>query len=331
MKTAQVVVVTGGSAGVGRASANRFARAGADVALIARGRAGLEGARREIEQLGRRALTLPLDVADADAVERAAEQIERDLGPIDVWVNCAMTTVFGEFRSIAPDEFKRVTDVTYLGFVNGTRAALARMRARDRGTIVQVGSALAYRGIPLQSAYCGAKHAILGFTESVRTELLHQRSGVRIAIVQMPALNTPQFSWCRNKTSKRSQPVPPIYQPEVAAEGVYFAAQHPRRELYVGMSTAAVIAGNKIAPRFGGWYLGRTGYQSQQFDGAPPDQQGNLWEPRDGEWDFGTHGPFDDRSLRRSVELWLAKHKSLVTGLGLGAAAGLLAWKGLRA
>jgi short-subunit dehydrogenase len=324
MNERQIVVVSGASAGVGRATVRRFARAGADVALLARGKAGLEAVRREVEALGRRALAIPIDVADAKAVDEAAEAIERDLGPVDVWVNGAMATVFGEFGQISADEFRRVTEVTYLGFVNGTRAALRGMRARDRGVIVQVGSALAYRGIPLQSAYCGAKHAIQGFTESLRSELMHDRSRVWITMVQMPALNTPQFEWCRNKTGHRSQPVPPVYQPEVAAEGIYFASRARRREVNVGLSTSVVIAGNKVLPGLGDWYLARTGYRSQARPGAPAAQD-NLFQPMDETRDFGPHGPCDDVARAHSPALWLSGHRALVAGIGGAAAAGFLA------
>src|SRR5579883_572242 len=305
----EIVVITGASAGVGRATVQRFARAGADVALIARGEAGLEGARRDVESAGGRALVLPLDVSDASAVEAAAERVERELGPIDVWVNDAMTTVFSPFTEMEPQEFERVTMVCYLGFVNGTRAALKRMKPRNRGTIVQVGSALAYRAIPLQSAYCGAKHAIRGFTDSVRTELLHDKSRVWITMVQMPALNTPQFDWCMNKMGHKAQPVPPIYDPSIAAEGIYFAAHHRRREVWVGASTAIVIAGNKLLPWLGDRYLARTGYKSQQFDGSPSGQA-NLFRPVDDSRDYGPRGEFTSRETRRSPELWTSMHKS---------------------
>jgi len=316
-----VVVVTGASAGVGRAAAVRFGRAGARVALIARGRAGLEGARREVEAAGGQALVVPCDVTDAAAVEAAAERIERELGPIDVWVNDATATVFAEFKDITPQEFKRVTEVSYLGYVYGTRAALRRMLPRDRGTIVQVGSALAYRGIPLQTAYCGAKHAIQGFTESVRCELLHDRSRVWITMVQLPALNTPQFSWSRSRMARKAQPVPPIFQPEIAGDAIYFAAHHRRRQLFVGMPTAISIVGNAIAPGLGDRYLARTGFDSQQYDGADDhDRPDNLFAPVDDNQDHGMHGSFDARAHRRSPELWTSMHK----GLGLAAVAGLL-------
>jgi short-subunit dehydrogenase len=317
----EVVVITGASAGVGRATVRRFAKSGAHIGLIARGKAGLEAARRDVEQAGGRALVLQADVADSDAVEAAASRVEAELGPIDIWVNDAMTTVFGEFQDITPAEFRRVTEVTYLGFVNGTRAALSRMKKRDCGTIVQVGSAVAYRGIPLQSAYSGAKHAIVGFTESLRSELLHQKSNVFVTLVEMPALNTPQFQWGENHMAHHSQPVPPIYQPEVAAEAIFFAAHHRRREIYVGGSTAVVVPGAKLLPFIGDWYLGRTGYESQEYDG-PPTSPGNLWQPADDEIDFGARGPFPAHS--RSWELWASMHRGLLLGLFALAGAGIV-------
>jgi len=321
-KRGEVVVITGASAGVGRATAQRFAREGASIALIARGEAGLEGARRDVEALGGRAITCPCDVADPWAVDAAAARAENELGPIDIWINVAMVTVFGEFKNLTMDEFRRVTEVTYLGYVHGTHAALQRMLPRDAGTIVQVGSALAYRAIPLQSAYCGAKHAIRGFTDAVRTELLHDKSKVWITEVHMPALNTPQFEWCKNKMEHKSQPVPPIYQPEVAADAVHFAAHHRRRELWVGGSTAVVITGNKLLPGVGDRYLARTGFDSQQFDGPPPEHgRYNLWQPVDDDKDHGAHGAFDARATSRSFELMAAKHKGLLAAAGLGAAA----------
>jgi NAD(P)-dependent dehydrogenase (short-subunit alcohol dehydrogenase family) len=312
----KVVVITGASAGVGRATARRFAQEGAAVALLARGQAGLEGARKEVEALGGRALVVPCDVAEPDAVESAAARVEDELGPIDVWVNDAMVTVFSRFEDMTADEFRRVTDVTYLGFVHGTMAALKRMRPRDRGTIVQVGSALAYRGIPLQSAYCGAKHAIVGFTESLRTELMHDKSKVWLTMVQMPALNTPQFSWCKTRMPHKSQPVAPIYQPEVAADAIHFAATHRRREIYVGGSTAVVIAGSKMMPSLGDWYLAKTGFDSQMYDGPPaPGRRYNLWSPVDDERDYGAHGEFEFRAHRRSFELEAVKKKPWLAAL----------------
>ena len=274
-----------------------FARQGAHIGLLARGRAGLEGARRDVEQLGGKGLVLPTDVADPDQVEAAAAAVEKEFGPIDVWVNDAMCSVFSPVKEMTPADYKRVTEVTYLGFVYGTLAALKRMLPRDRGIIVQVGSALAYRGIPLQSAYCGGKHAIQGFTESLRCELIHDKSNVKITMVQMPALNTPQFDWVKSRLPRKPQPVPPIYQPEVAAEAIVHAAHHYRREWFVGGSTVVAIQGNKIAPGFGDWYLAQQGYGAQQYDGhADPNRPNNLYEPVDEQKDHGPHGDFDSRA-----------------------------------
>jgi NAD(P)-dependent dehydrogenase (short-subunit alcohol dehydrogenase family) len=306
----RVVVVTGASSGVGRATARAFADAGADLALLARGRDGLEIAAKEVESSGRRAAFFPTDVADPDQVEASASEIERTLGPIDVWVNDAMVSVFSPFLEMTPDEFRRVTDVTYLGAVHGTYAALRRMVPRDRGVIVQVGSALAYRGIPLQSAYCGAKHAVQGFTESVRCELLHDRSRVRITMVQLPALNTPHFDVALVRFPWEPQPVPPIYQPEIAARAVVWASEHPRRELWVGGSTAAALIANSVVPGLLDRYLGRTGYRSQQSDEPiRPGRPSNLWEPVRG--DRGAHGRFGAGSHARSIQFWLASHAAL--------------------
>ncbi|MDJ0354986.1 SDR family oxidoreductase [Paenarthrobacter sp. PH39-S1] len=319
----QVVVVTGASGGIGRATAIGFARRGASVALLARGGAGLEGAAKEVESAGGRALTISVDTSDHAALDAAATRVEQELGPIDIWINVAFTSVFAPFTEIKPEEFKRVTDVSYLGYVYGTMIALKRMKPRNHGTIVQVGSALAYRGIPLQSAYCGAKHAIQGFNESLRCELLHEGSGVRNTMVQMPAVNTPQFGWVLSRLPKKAQPVPPIYQPEVAARGVLYAADHPRRrEYWVGGSTMATLAANAIVPGLLDLYLARTGFSSQQTpQDRDPDQPVNLWEPADVDHDFGTHGTFDGRSKPQSKQLWASQHHGL-----LGAtAAGLLA------
>jgi NAD(P)-dependent dehydrogenase (short-subunit alcohol dehydrogenase family) len=294
----RVVVVTGASAGVGRATAREFAERGDKVALVARGEEGLRAAATEVEALGATARMYPCDVTDHDALARVADAVERDLGAIDVWVNNAFATVFAPFLDIRPEEFRRVTDVTYHGYMHGTRIALERMLPRNRGVVVQVGSALAYRGIPLQSAYSGAKHAIQGFTEAVRCELLHQHSDVRVTMVQLPAVNTPQFDWALSRMRRKAMPVPPIYQPEVAARAIVHAAGHPnRRERYVGASTVLTILGDKVASGLLDRYLARTGYKSQQT-GTPEDRGRpvNLWEPVDREPgdDQGAHGRFND-------------------------------------
>jgi NAD(P)-dependent dehydrogenase (short-subunit alcohol dehydrogenase family) len=320
----QTVVVTGASAGIGRATARLFGERGARVALIARGQAGLDGAARDVEEAGGTALAISADVADYDQVIVAARKVEEQFGPIDVWVNVAFTSVFAPFEQITAAEFRRVTEVSYLGFVHGTMAALAIMRPRDRGTIVQVGSALGERSIPLQSAYCGAKHAINGFTSSLRCELRHENSGVHVTVVQMPAVNTPQFSWVRSRLPKQPQPVPPIYQPEVAARGVLYAADHPqRRQYWVGASTAATLLANRVAPAVLDRYLARTGYDSQQTDQpTEPGRPDNLLQPVDGGsgHDFGPHGAFDDRSHDRSPQLWMSQHARASAGLVAGAA-----------
>ncbi len=322
----RVVVVTGASAGVGRACAEMFAGQGDRVALLARGQAGLDGAVAAIESVGGRALACPTDVADYAQVEKAAARVEEELGPIDVWVNVAMTSVLAAFVDVEPDEFRRVTEVTYLGYVYGTRAALDRMRPRNRGAIVQVGSALAYRGIPLQSAYCGAKHAIQGFHDSLRSELLAEHSGVSVTMVQMPALNTPQFDWVRSRLPNRSQPVPPIYQPEIAARAVVYAADHPRRrEYWVGATTVGTIAANAVVPALLDRYLARTGIKGQQVDEPEePDRPDNLFDAGDGDQDHGAHGRFDARAHARSPQLWLSQHHGLV-----GAVAGAVAGAGI--
>jgi short-subunit dehydrogenase len=305
----EVAVVTGASAGLGRAIAREFGRRRASVGLIARGKDGLQGARREIETMGGRALVLPADVADANAVEAAAGRVEQELGPIDVWVNNAMASVFSPVKEMKAEEYKRVTEVTYLGVVYGTLAALNRMLPRDRGTIVQVGSALAYRSIPLQSAYCAAKHAIAGFTDSLRCELIHDQSRVRITMVHMPALNTPQFGWVKSRLKYKAQPVPPIFEPEVGAKAVYWAAHHRRREIYVGAPTVEAIVGNKIVPGLLDHYLGRTGYDSQQTnEPEDPDRPNNLWKPVPR--DHGAHGSFENQAHSHSYDLWADLNRS---------------------
>ncbi|MFF4309378.1 SDR family oxidoreductase [Streptomyces sp. NPDC001507] len=333
----QVVVITGASAGIGRAVARLYAERGARVALIARGEAGLEAAAKEVAELGGHPLIQQADTADAGQVEAAADAVERLLGPIDVWINCAFTSVFAPFTEITPEEYRRVTEVTYLGFVNGTRAALARMLPRDRGTIVQVGSALGERAILLQSAYCAAKHAINGFTSSVRLELLHQGSNVHVTIAQMPAVNTPQFSWVRSKLPRHPQPVPPIYQPEVAARGVVFAADRPgRKQRYIGATTAATIWANRLAPALLDRYLARTGFGSQQTDAPAPPGRGNLYAPADSVpgTDHGAHGEFDDRSHGHSVQAALARHPAVTaattTALTVAAVGGVRRLLGTR-
>jgi NAD(P)-dependent dehydrogenase (short-subunit alcohol dehydrogenase family) len=328
----RVVVITGASGGIGRASARAFGAQGAKVALVARGEKGLEAAADDVRRAGGEALVLPTDVADASAVEEVAERTEKELGEIDVWVNDAFTSVFSPFDKITPDEYRRVTEVSYLGFVYGTMAALKRMKPRDRGTIVQVGSALAYRGIPLQTAYCGAKHAIQGFHESLRCELLHEKSNVRVTMVQMPAVNTPQFSWVRSRLPRHPQPVPPIYQPEVAARAVLHAADHPeRREYWVGATTALTLAANAVAPGLLDRYLARTGFDSQQTQQKEPaDAPDNLWEPADGpgDRDFGAHGAFDDKSHAHSPQLWASQHHGVLgAAAGVAAAAALAVWR----
>ena len=326
--TRQVVVVTGASGGIGRAAAKAFATRGDTVVLIARGERGLEAAAEDVRRAGGTPVIVPVDVADAEAVEAAVDLIEAEVGPIDVWVNNAFTSVFSPFDQITPAEYKRVTEVSYLGYVYSTMSVLRRMKSRDRGAIVQVGSALAYRGIPLQTAYCGAKHAIQGFHEALRCELLHEKSNVHVTMVQMPAVNTPQFSWVLSRLPRHPQPVPPIYQPEVAAKAIVHAADHPdRREYWVGSTTAITLVANAIAPGLLDRYLARTGFDAQQTDQPHGvDAPVNLWEPADEEKDFGGHGIFDDIAHARSTQLWFSQHHGLVGAvggslLGLGAAA----------
>lgn len=322
----RTVVITGGSAGVGRATAELFARQGARVAVLARGRAGLDATCEEIRRLGGEAMAIEVDVADADAVEAAATQIEERFGPIDVWVNNAMTAVLGEVKDTTAQEFRRVTEVTYLGTVHGTQAALRRMLPRDRGHIILVGSALAYRGIPLQATYCAAKHAIQGFYESLRCELRHNSSGVGLTIVHLPGLNTTQFGWVRAKVPNDPQPVPPIYSPQVPAEAIVWAADHPRRrEIWVGGSTVMTIIGNRLAPWVAERYLARTGFSSQQTDTpVSPDRRDYLDEPQDAERDHGWRGPFTDQEHDRSLQLWASTHRAPLLG-ALAALGGVVA------
>jgi NADP-dependent 3-hydroxy acid dehydrogenase YdfG len=314
----EVVVITGASAGVGRATACEFARHGARVALYARGREGLEGARRDVQALGGEALVLVGDVADAARVEESAAQVEDRWGPIDVWVNNAMLSVFSPVSRMTALEYRRVTDATYLGVVHGTLAALSRMKERDRGTIVQIGSALAYRAIPLQSAYCAAKHAVQGFTESLRTELIHEGSRVHLTMVHLPAMNTPQFDWVKSRLLRRAQPVPPILQPEVAARAIYWASHQRRREVYVGWPTVkAIVGGARIAPGYGDRVVAGMGYDSQQTDEPEdPNRPHNLWDPLPG--DRGAHGRFDALAASSSWQLWATMYRSWIAVAGAG-------------
>ena len=317
----EIVVVTGASGGVGRAIAHAFAKRGACVGLLARGEQGLHDAQREVHALGGEACVIPTDVAQPDQVEAAAEAVEARFGPIDTWVNDAMATVFARFVETSPEEFKRATEVTYLGTVYGTMAALKRMTARDRGTVIQVGSALSYRSIPLQAAYCGAKFGTRGFTDSIRSELLHDHSNVHITMVQLPGVNTTQFDWCRSKLPRHPQPVPPIYQPEIPAEAVYWSAHHRRRELRVGYSATEAILGSKVAPGLADRYLARTAFSGQQVKDMPvaSDRPNNLFSPV--EELAATHGMFDGRAKRRSPQLWANTHRAALAGAALGTAA----------
>ncbi len=327
----EVIVVTGASAGLGRAIVERFARDGASLALIARGRERLEQAAESVNALGGRALILPCDVADAGAVEEAADTVERMLGPIDVWINNAMVSVYSPIKETTAEEFRRVTEVTYLGYVHGTLAALKRMLPRDRGIIIQVGSALAHRSIPLQAAYCAAKHAILGFHESLLSELIHDGSSVRATMVQMPAMNTPQFEWAKSRLPNRVQPVPPIFQPEVGADAVHHAVRHDAgRELLVAWPTIKAVVGEKLVPGYIDKSLGQSGYEGEQTsEPADPNRADNLWVPAPGA--FGAHGRFDDRAKETSTELWLSKRRpwiALAGAVALGAALGGLGSRG---
>ncbi|MCC9136924.1 SDR family oxidoreductase [Pontibacter silvestris] len=316
-----IAVVTGASAGLGRAIARAFAKDGYDVALLARGKDGLQGAQKEIENMGRKAIYFSVDVADGQAVDDAASQIEEQLGEIDVWVNNAMNSVFSPVKEMEPDDYKRVTEVTYLGQVYGTLAALKRMQPRDKGSIVLVGSALAYRGIPLQSAYCASKHAVQGFYDSLRTELLHDKSNVKVTMVQLPAMNTTQFGFVKSRLPNKPRPMGTIYQPEVAAEVIVYAAHHNRREYRVGFSTLEAIIGNKIAPWFADFVLSKNGYKGQQTDEPEdPSRRNNLYEPLPG--DHGAHGRFDSQATYSSPQTWLSLHrdKVLTGALAVGGA-----------
>jgi NAD(P)-dependent dehydrogenase (short-subunit alcohol dehydrogenase family) len=321
----KLAVVTGGTAGVGRATVREFAARGYDVAVLARGRAGLDGAVKDIEDAGGSALAVPTDVADHQAVRRAAERVERELGEIDVWVNVAFAGSLAFFWDTELPEFRRITEVTYYGQVHGTRTALRLMRPRDRGSIVNVSSAMAYRSIPLQSAYCGAKHAVKGFTESIITELRSERSHVHIGMVTLPGVNTTQFSWNLNKMPKAPMPVPPIYQPEVCARAIRFTAEHPRRNQWVGLSTAYTVLGNRIAPRLADWYLGRTAVKSQQTDKDVPRYDSNLTHPSDDGKDHGAHGAFDDQAHGHDPVSFLAQNRVASAVCGAAVAAGIAA------
>src|SRR5438270_3428784 len=315
----ETVVITGASAAVGRAIARKFATNGARIGLLARGREGLEAARQEVEELGGKALVVSVDVAYSDQVEAAAAQIEAELGEIDIWINNAMAAVFSPIKEMTPEEFRRVTEVTYLGCVHGTLAILKKMLPRNRGVIVQVGSALAYRAIPLQAAYCAAKHAMQGFTESLRCELLHDKSNVRVTMVQLPAMNTPQFSWVKSRLPRKPQPVPPIYQPEIAAEAIIYAAYQNRREMEVGIPTVVAVEGNKFFPGLMDRYLARTNYEAQQTDEpVGVDRRDNLWTPVPG--DHGAHGTFDDRAGNSSPQLWANMNRRWLALAGGGVA-----------
>lgn len=324
----KLALVSGGSGGVGRATVREFARKGYDVAVLARGQAGLDGAVKDVENAGGRALGVKVDVTDLPRFREAAQQVERELGEIDVWVNVAFVGALAFFWDTDPDEYRRITDVTYYGQVHGTRVALEHFRPRDRGVIVNVGSAMAFRGIPLQSAYCGAKHAVKGFTESVMTELAHEKSNVKLCTIQLPGVNTTQFNWNLNKMPKHPMPVPPIYQPEVPARAIVFQAEHPRRNMWVGLPTAYTILGERVAPKFLDLYLGKTGVKSQQSPKEAPRLGSNLFEPRDEDVDRGAHGPFDSKAHSRSIATWCSYHRWSVTAAATGVAAAGAAWVG---
>lgn len=331
MSASKVAVVTGGSAGVGRATVRMLAEEGFDVAVLARGDAGLAAAARDVEACGRRALPLDVDVSDHEAVMEAATRIESTLAPIDAWVNVAFVGTLAFSWETSMEEFRRVVDVTFYGQVNGTLAALSKMRPRDKGVIVNVGSAMAYRSIPLQAPYCAAKHAVKGFSESVMTELAHEKSHVKLCMVQLPGLNTPQFEWNLNKMPKHPMPVPPIYQPELAARGIVHLVKHPRRNLWVGLPTAMTILGERVAPKLLDLYLGWSGVKSQQYSKDAARRGPNLWQPRDDSDDAGAHGPFDEKAHSHDPVLWAATHRREVVGtLTAGAAAGVAILAGNR-
>lgn len=317
----KVAVVTGGTGGVGRATVRELAGRGYDVAILARGAAGLEGAAADVRKVGREALPVAVDVADHEAVRQAAARVEAELGEIGLWVNVAFAGSLAFAWDTSMDEFRRMTEVTYYGQVHGTLAALERMRPRDRGVIINVGSAMAYRSIPLQAPYCGAKHAVKGFTESVMCELAHERSRVKLCMVQLPGLNTTQFRWNLSKMPKHPMPVPPIFQPEVPARAIAYLAEHPRRNMWVGISTAYTILGERLAPKLLDLYLGRTGVNSQQTDKVLPRLGSNVFEPRDGDEDQGAHGGFDDQAHSRDPQLWLSLHRREILGGAVAAAA----------
>jgi NAD(P)-dependent dehydrogenase (short-subunit alcohol dehydrogenase family) len=322
----KVAVVTGGTAGVGRATVREFARKGYDVAVLARGRAGLAGAVADVRGAGGQGIGIATDVADHETVEAAAEQVEHELGEIDVWVNVAFVGSLAFFWDTTPEEYKKMTDITYMGQVNGTRAALTRMRRRNRGVIVNVCSAMSYRSIPLQSAYCGAKHAVKGFTESIMTELMQEKSKVKICMIQLPGLNTPQFNWNLNKMPKHPMPVAPVFQPELPAKGIVFLAEHPRRNMWIGVSTAYTILGERLAPKVADFYLARTGVSGQQTSQDLPRLGSNVEEPRDEEADQGAHGPFDDKAYSRDPVTWLSMHRrKVLSGIGVSALVGAAA------
>jgi short-subunit dehydrogenase len=315
-----VAVITGASGGVGRATARRLATRGAKIALLARGKDGLEGARLDVEERGGQAIAIPTDVSQFDQVQAAADTAEREFGPIDLWINNAMVSMYSPFMKMTPDEFRHIVEVTFLGQVYGTQCALKRMMERDRGVVVQVGSALAFRSIPLQSAYCASKHAIQGFTESVRSELIHQKSNVRLSVVNMPALNTTQFTWTKNKMPHKARPTGTIFQPEVAADAILFAAEHDRREIMVGYTTVEATLGEKVIPGMLDHYLAKAAWQGAMLpEPADPNQPDNFWAPLAG--DHGSHGQFDNVARNFSVQLWATKHRAALLG-GLGALTG---------